>query len=998
MSLRTLFEKANLTRRGFLKGVGSVVAASTVYGCSKEDSEENPIFSYNDNLVFDYEAKPYWSTGPYNCGARCVHKVYAKNGRLLRLTSAGDIPLEGCKPKDEEIGETGSIQRRACVRGYSYLQRLYQPDRLKYPLLQTKERGDITGFKRISWEEAFEIAGKAYADAYARKAELGYTPILDRWDMLTSTFTQSSPDNPEVVSNILYPIMMTVGNESTGAADAAKYDCVGVDALANNMADRFNSDFIMTWGLDPSRSTYHVAHAHWYNTKAREKGIPVVVITSNYNDAAAVIASGFSHSYSVNNISKTVEVPGWIPCRPATDGALAAAMAYVMYKNDIYDKEFVQQYCFGFYKNDEVVSTAPNTMLSSLTMSHSKNMKAPNDFTDDAGRQFKKGEPYTGATFRVPAGESFEEYLLSLEVSWAGAAQDTASASYKYKQPQTPAVAGDAVYQKVLAYAAKYTGVKLDYIEALAFKYARPKGAEGGVSLIDAGGGPQRAMNGVEWNWLAILLTAMTGHIAKSGGGPAYSMMSQTDVQALGLYDYGGLSFMPPSGMLADAYGLNKIHIIMSNWSHLILTGKDYKSRTRFIDDIEYTCGKDLADKLRAKGANEKLLEVDVFTIKNGNYMTTAENINKNVEAMKAVRDKVIVIDQTMTPSAVYADLVLPAASHFEQEGMQTQVATAAIFLQEKAINPLFDVKYDNDIIAGIQAAFDRFAGTSVYKEPAAPSAAGAAAFGPSKFYMNNVGGENRRISMDIMKQQGFDEFVIPPSKPLVPFGTDASKNAPNCILNSLETTTGKINFYSPLWGKIRPKSAESDGFRSATAEYLPNIEGYEKFFDESGNFTGFHSTISNRTYKLLYMTNKARNRAHTVLDNVAMIKDSFPQTVKMNHIDAAERGIKNGDMVYVYNDRGCTRIPAELTQEILPGVISIEHGAWYRAHPTEKVIVWMNTDPADITKFEARQVPLEVGGAENILTYEVAGTELFVGQATSAQGGPCEVSLTKPE
>ncbi len=1001
MGIKKLLDMTELSRRGLLKGIGAVAAAASAAGCSSGGGDEDDIFISGDDLVFDREAKTYWSTGAYNCGGRCVHKIYAKNGRILKLTSAGDTPLAGCRAGDEETGENGPIQRRSCVRGYSYIQRLYQPDRLKYPLKQTKSKGDLTGFVRITWKEAFELAAKAFYDAYKRKEELGYCPILDRWNMLTGEFTPKGADYAATGPSILSPIMMTVGNESTGAADAAKYDCVGADALANNMADRFNSDFIITWGLDPSRSTYHVAHAHWYNTKAREKGIPMVVITSNYCDAAAMISTGFTHSYSVGGNPKTVAVPGWVPCRPATDGALAAAMAYVIYKNGLHDEDFIKNYCFGYFKGDRVTSTAPgnpadgSAALSALTMSHTKNLKSPHDFTDDAGVPFEKGKPYTGAVFEVPAGESFEEYLLSLEVSWGGAGDN--GAGLKFPQPASAASPGDEVYGKVLSYAAKITGIKPDWIEALAFKYAKPK-EDGGVSFIDAGGGPQRAMNGVEWNWLAILLTAMTGHIAKSGGGPAYSMMSHSDIQAIGLYDAGGLSFMPPSGMLADAYDLGNIHIVMSNWSHLILTGKDMRSRGRFIEDVRVTCGDALADKLKAIPENRKLLEVDLFVVKTGNYMTTAENINKCVEAVKSV-PTVIVIDQTMTPTARYADLIMPASSHYELETTQTQVSSAAIFYNEKVINTLFDTKLDVEIMAGIKEAFDKMAGTNVYAPAVPPSAASIAAFGPSRMYLNNVGGENRRMSMDNLKANGFDEFVIPPSKPLVPFGTDPDKNAPNCILGSLENTTGRINFYSPLWGKIRPKGPDNNGFRTATAAYVPNAQGYEEFFDAAGNFTGFKSAQSGRVYPLLYMTNKARNRAHTVLDNVAMIKDQFPQTVKMNMKDAAERGIKNGDIVYVYNDRGCTKLPAELSQEILPGIISVEHGAWYRPSPTETVKIWMNKGDSDVNPdFVEMTVPVDVGGAENIITYELAGKEVFVGQATSAQGGPCEVSLIKPE
>jgi anaerobic dimethyl sulfoxide reductase subunit A len=234
-----------------------------------------------------------------------------------------------------------------------------------------------------------------------------------------------------------------------------------------------------------------------------------------------------------------------------------------------------------------------------------------------------------------------------------------------------------------------------------------------------------------------------------------------------------------------------------------------------------------------------------------------------------------------------------------------------------------------------------------------------------------------------------------------------------------LGNSTGYINFFSPFWyrsslatditrGAYKGKSA---GWRTAVAAYVPVREGYEEFFNDGTGFTldsiftGFKApgTVggnrlgSGRTYKLQFLTNKARNRAHTCQDNVAMIKDQFVQKAYINPVTAAERGIKDGDMVYVYNERGCTYLPACVTHYIVPGIVSIEHGSWYRAHPTEKVTVYLTSmTTGDVT---VKSVPVDVGGSENVLTddsfiYDVH----YVNQTGGLHGGPCEVSLRKPE
>ena len=50
-----------------------------------------------------------------------------------------------------------------------------------------------------------------------------------------------------------------------------------------------------------------------------------------------------------------------------------------------------------------------------------------------------------------------------------------------------------------------------------------------------------------------------------------------------------------------------------------------------------------------------------------------------------------------------------------------------------------------------------------------------------------------------------------------------------------------------------------------------------------------------------------------------------------MNSEDAEKRGIKEGDEVRVFNDRGEVIIPVKVTQRIMPGVVDLPEGAWYR-------------------------------------------------------------------
>jgi anaerobic dimethyl sulfoxide reductase subunit A len=59
-------------------------------------------------------------------------------------------------------------------------------------------------------------------------------------------------------------------------------------------------------------------------------------------------------------------------------------------------------------------------------------------------------------------------------------------------------------------------------------------------------------------------------------------------------------------------------------------------------------------------------------------------------------------------------------------------------------------------------------------------------------------------------------------------------------------------------------------------------------------------------------------------------MREIEPHSVWINSIDARKRDIEEGDLVDVFNDRGTIRIPAKVTERIMPGVVNVSQGAWY--------------------------------------------------------------------
>ena len=158
--VENLKNKISLTRRSFMKSA-AVAGAAALYGCVK---------NYGGNVMPGNEQKTSLEeTGPstfiygastHNCGGRCVSRAEVKNGRIVRIFTD-----ESLTSGDGSLLDTSSRnlpQTRSCSRCRGYRYRVHHPGRLMYPMVQTKQRGDLNGFKRISWQEAYTNIAKKH--------------------------------------------------------------------------------------------------------------------------------------------------------------------------------------------------------------------------------------------------------------------------------------------------------------------------------------------------------------------------------------------------------------------------------------------------------------------------------------------------------------------------------------------------------------------------------------------------------------------------------------------------------------------------------------------------------------------------------------------------------------------------------------------------------------------------------------------------------------------
>ena len=111
--------------------------------------------------------------------------------------------------------------------------------------------------------------------------------------------------------------------------------------------------------------------------------------------------------------------------------------------------------------------------------------------------------------------------------------------------------------------------------------------------------------------------------------------------------------------------------------------------------------------------------------------------------------------------------------------------------------------------------------------------------------------------------------------------------------------------------------------------------------------------------------------RVHSTFGNADWNQEAFPQRVFINPIDAEMRDLKNGQKVKVYNDRGTVVLPCRFTKRILPGVVNIPEGAWWKP----------DKDGNDIggsvnTLTSERWTPFAFGNAQHTIMAEVQSFE----------------------
>jgi anaerobic dimethyl sulfoxide reductase subunit A len=128
---------------------------------------------------------------------------------------------------------------------------------------------------------------------------------------------------------------------------------------------------------------------------------------------------------------------------------------------------------------------------------------------------------------------------------------------------------------------------------------------------------------------------------------------------------------------------------------------------------------------------------------------------------------------------------------------------------------------------------------------------------------------------------------------------------------HKFSTPSGKIEVYSTALGE------NPDPYGLGPISPIPTWVPHAEFAPDS-------------PYPLQVCSSKSRARTHSIHGNQPKLGKVDPDDLWIHPNDAAPRGIEDGDRVRVLSAHGATLLPARVTDEIAPGVVSMKDGAWF--------------------------------------------------------------------
>lgn len=288
---------------------------------------------------------------------------------------------------------------------------------------------------------------------------------------------------------------------------------------------------------------------------------------------------------------------------------------------------------------------------------------------------------------------------------------------------------------------------------------------------------------------------------------------------------------------------------------------------------------------------------------------------SKTVETYRSPKIECIVAQHPWLENDCYfADIILPVTTKMEEEDVAVQSLDAirAAWVERQAIGPVGESKPDDEVVGEVAKKLNKY---EEYTEGRTPEEEA------KRIY--NYTGANNFISLEDLTEKEYAVFPVAPDWKNDPPGLIKFYEDPEN--NPLHTPSGKLEFYSERIAQNFPYDDER-----------PPIP---KWIEKSVTHDERISSERAKKYPLLQISNHGRWRVHAQCDDINWSREAPTCKIKgddgymyeplwINTSDASERGINDGDIVKVHNERGIVLGGAYVSERIRPGAVSMDHGA----------------------------------------------------------------------
>lgn len=284
------------------------------------------------------------------------------------------------------------------------------------------------------------------------------------------------------------------------------------------------------------------------------------------------------------------------------------------------------------------------------------------------------------------------------------------------------------------------------------------------------------------------------------------------------------------------------------------------------------------------------------------NYAQQMSDRNKVLKALHSL-DFVVVSDYVLSATAELADIILPACTYLEKSDL---LGSFNYYLQymPKVIDPLWESKSDLE-------AFRMVA---------------------------------RKMGVGQYFQKSADDYI----KEILAIGDPkAPESVRGLTWEKLTTGACRLNLPAPYVPyadkKFATKSGKIEFYVESLIPHEQEICDYKEPIEASPNNPLYQK------YPLVFLSTHTRFRTHSQYANLPWLKEinnNGEGFLEVNPADAASRGLKTGDVIRIFNDRGEMKVRARLTEGIKPGVVNCYQGGWV----TRQVKHYLEGHPNNLT------------------------------------------------